>query len=79
MKTFAILIAALVGVAAAALFRRPTPSMPFQVPRGGAVTTNVEPQLSNFAFIDPALDNAKIEADGNIDAARKCGFCMGVS
>ena len=32
-----------------------------------------------FAFVDAALDNPGIQADANIEAARKCGFCMGVS
>lgn len=32
-----------------------------------------------FAFVDFELDNLDIQADQNIQAARKCGFCMGVS
>ena len=67
----AILLALFVG-AAAAFFR---PAVPYQVeapvnpaifPRGGA-------------SFDAGLDNPEIEADQNIEPARKCGFCMGVS
>lgn len=63
-----MLIAALVGLAAAWI----SPETPHQIPRGGAVN-----QDTKSTFFDAGLDNPEIEADENIEAARKCGFCMG--
>ena len=74
MRNLLLLLIPLLGVAAA-FFR---PSQPFQVPRGGAVVQS-EAEHPNFALMDPGLDNIEIQADGSIEAARKCGFCMGVS
>jgi hypothetical protein len=69
MKLFAFLLLTLLGVAAA-FFR---PAVPFQLEsiRGG--------DLSLDANMDHGLDNMEVEEDTNISAARKCGFCMGVS
>jgi hypothetical protein len=69
MKTIAIFLLALLGVAAA-FFR---PAVPFQLEsiRGG------EQVVDNM--VDAGLDNLDIEEDQNITPARKCGFCMGVS
>ena len=53
------------------------PAKPHQEP-----TKNVEIAANSgqrFAFVDADLDNLDIQADENIQAARKCGFCMGVS
>jgi hypothetical protein len=67
MKTVVVLLLALLGVAAA-FFR---PMAPYQI-------ENPTP-----AFIadnkDVALDNPLIPEDKNIQPARKCGFCIGVS
>jgi hypothetical protein len=76
MKSLSILtLLAIFGIAAAASFFRPAAphQVPNAVPRGGADF------VMNVAFDDADLDNPLIEADGNINAARKCGFCMGVS
>lgn len=32
---------------------------------------------ANVAFVDAGLDNPSVENDDAIEAARKCGFCMG--
>eukprot|EP00978_Attheya_sp_CCMP212_P041096 scaffold231416_cov48-Attheya_sp.AAC.1 len=74
MKSLSLLtLLAIFGIAAAASFFRPAAphQVPNAVPRGGADF------VTNGAFDDADLDNPLIEADGNIHAARKCGFCMG--
>jgi len=40
-----------------------------------AVETQNKPVKA--AFVDAGLDNIEIENDEAIDAARKCGFCIG--
>ena len=76
MKNLSLLLAlAIIGVAAA-FFR---PAQPHQapaqveIPRGGFL------DIDNSPSFDEGLDNPEVEADDNITAARKCGFCMGVS
>jgi len=77
MKNLSIILSlTIIGVAAA--FFRPAqphqaPSQVFEVPRGGFIFDS-SPQ-----FFDEGLDNPLVEADDSINAARKCGFCMGVS
>lgn len=75
MKSFTIIITLAIIGFSAAFFR---PAQPHQAPaiveiRGGGFIFNTEP-----AF-DEGLDNPEIQADESITAARKCGFCMGVS
>ena len=75
MKNLSIILAlAIIGVAAA-FFR---PAQPHQAP------AQVEIPRGGFLFDSPSsfdegLDNPEVEADESITAARKCGFCMGVS
>lgn len=75
MKTTTLLLLAITGLSAA-FFR---PAQPHQqvavveIPRGGFFTTE------KMEFVDEGLDNPLIPADESITAARKCGFCMGVS
>lgn len=76
MKFLSLLLSlSMVGIAAA-FFR---PAEPHQV-AGAEVNANggvggaVKP-----AFFDEGLDNPNVQADDAIDAARKCGFCMGWS
>ena len=76
MKHFSILLGlAIIGIAAA-FFRPAQPHQApatFEIPRGGAIFG------AKSNPFDEGLDNPTIEADENIEAARKCGFCMGVS
>ncbi len=78
MKNLSITVAlCLIGIAVAFF----SPAKPHQVktveiPRGGALFGATENKL---AFVDTGLDNPEIQNDENIEAARKCGFCMGVS
>jgi len=65
-----ILLCALAGLCASFI----SPAVPHQ-----KEALNVQKSTQQFAFIDPALDNDKVENDENIEAARKCGFCIGVS
>lgn len=67
-----ILICALAGLCASFI----SPATPHQKDSGANVASGVK---FNYAFADIALDNPGIQADENIHAARKCGFCMGVS
>ncbi len=77
MKNLSIILSlAVIGIAAA-FFR---PAQPHQapaevvveVPRGGSI-------FDAAPVFDEGLDNPYVEADQSITAARKCGFCMGVS
>jgi len=70
-----ILSLAVIGIAAAffqAAEPHQVPAVAVVVPRGGALFNS--PQV---AFVDEGLDNPNVQADDSIDAARKCGFCMG--
>jgi hypothetical protein len=75
MKTTTFLLLASIGISAA-FFR---PAQPHQqvaaveIPRGGFFSAE------NKEFVDEGLDNPLVQADESITAARKCGFCMGVS
>lgn len=76
MKYLSILLSLSVIGIAAAFFR---PAEPHQAPaavevNGGGSFNSIKP-----AFIDEGLDNPDVQADDAIDAARKCGFCMGWS
>lgn len=68
-----IFLCALAGLCASFI----SPAVPHQPHQKEAL--NVQKSTQQFAFIDPALDNDKVENDENIEAARKCGFCIGVS
>jgi hypothetical protein len=78
MKNLSLLVSLVLVGLAAALF---SPAKPHQVkapavevPRGGALFGAVDKKM---AFVDAGLDNPEIQNDENIQAARKCGFCMG--
>ena len=78
MKTLSLILSlAIIGIAAAffkAAEPHQVPPVAVEVPpRGGATF------LPQVAFVDEGLDNPNVQADDSIDAARKCGFCMGVS
>jgi len=64
---------AVAGTVNAAFFN---PTLPFQheAPAKPAAAFLTIPRGGSF---DAGLDNADIEADGNITPSRKCGFCMG--
>jgi len=64
---------AVAGSVNAAFFN---PTLPFQheAPAKPAAFLTIPRGGSDF---DAGLDNADIEADGNITPSRKCGFCMG--
>jgi len=75
MKNLSILISLVLMGLAVALFN---PAKPHQVksmdiPRGGAFVTSEQ----KVAFVDAGLDNPDVQNDNSIEAARKCGFCMG--
>ena len=67
-----LLLVASLGIAAA-FFK---PAEPHQVPAESRPVLERKPPA---AFEDAGLDNYDIEEDTNIQAARKCGFCIGVS
>jgi len=77
MKNLSILISLVIMGLAVALF---SPAKPHQVkavldiPRAGALFGAKEQKT---AFVDSGLDNPNVQSDDNIEAARKCGFCMG--
>lgn len=66
------LLIAIVGLVASFL----NPAVPHQVDVKPTTSTFGATKL-NMAFVDAGLDNPSIEADNDIQAARKCGFCMG--
>ena len=68
-----LLLVASLGIAAA-FFR---PAEPFQVPAETAPLTAFERDLDFVEHDD--LDNPDIPEDPSLQAARKCGFCIGVS
>jgi len=76
MKSVVKIILSLAIISAATAFFRP--AQPHQVPavihaaRGGETMFDY-----NFALVDEGLDNPTVASDENIEAARKCGFCMG--
>jgi len=76
MKTFSLLLSlAVIGIAAAffqAAEPHQVPAAAVEIPRGGAMFN-----LPQVAFVDEGLDNPNVQRDDSIDAARKCGFCMG--
>ena len=78
MKQRLSLILSLIVVGFAAAFFRP--AEPHQAPaaieisRGGFIF-----EAKEGLFDDEGLDNPSVQADENINPARKCGFCMGVS
>lgn len=78
MKQHLSLILSLIVVGFAAAFFRP--AEPHQAPaaieisRGGFLF-----EAKQGLFDDEGLDNPSVQADENINPARKCGFCMGVS
>jgi len=65
-----LLLVASLGIAAA-FFK---PAEPHQVPSEPRPVLERKPPA---AFEDAGLDNYDIEEDTNIQAARKCGFCIG--
>lgn len=65
-----VFLAASLGIAAAFF----TPAEPQQVVADPVPVLERKPSV---AFADTGLDNPEIEEDGNIQAARKCGFCIG--
>jgi len=75
MKTLSLLLSLCAIGLAAAFFRPAEPHQvapgAIEIPRGGSF------DISKPAFIDEGLDNPNVQADDSIDAARKCGFCMG--
>jgi len=76
MNTLSFLLSlTFVGIAAAffqAAEPHQVPAVAIEIPRGGASFN-----LPQVAFLDEGLDNPNVQADNSIDAARKCGFCMG--
>jgi len=76
MKSLSVILSlAIIGIAAAffkAAEPHQVPAVAFEVPRGGASFN-----LPQVAFVDEGLDNPNVQADDSINAARKCGFCMG--
>lgn len=94
MKNFTILLTlAFIGLSAA--FFRPAqphqvPGVPaaatavLAVPQGGSSSSSnscaaVSSAVVEEGHADDGLDNPLIQEDDSITAARKCGFCMGVS
>jgi len=71
-RSFSILLMVSIIIGIAAAFMRP--AVPHQE---RAVETQNKPVKA--AFVDAGLDNIEIENDEAINAARKCGFCIGVS
>jgi hypothetical protein len=77
MKNLSVLIGLVLIGLTVALF---SPAKPHQVeqvleiPRAGALFGAKEQKM---AFVDAGLDNPEVQSDDNIEAARKCGFCMG--
>jgi len=72
-----ILTMALIGLAAAFFH----PAQPYQMPKAtnGRDNTFLKSFVHGTEFVDAGLDNPEIENDDSIQAARKCGFCIGVS
>jgi len=68
------LLLAVVISGTAALYR---PATPYQVPAAEINPSVFVPRGGSASGFDAGLDNAEIEADGNITPSRKCGFCMG--
>jgi hypothetical protein len=76
MKSLAALLTLLaLFVGAAMAFIRP--AQPVQMEAAAVAAPGGLAFVSTAA--DLLLDNPAIEADSNINPARKCGFCMGVS
>jgi len=71
----ALLLAVVIG-GTAAFYR---PAVPYQVPAAEVNHAVFIPRGGSVEVFDAGLDNAEIEADGNITPSRKCGFCMGWS
>ena len=76
MKTFTLILSLAIIGFSAAFFR---PAQPHQAPaaieiRGGGLIFRTDANI-----VDEGLDNPNVQADESITAARKCGFCMGVS
>jgi len=76
MKTITFLLLSTIGISAA-FFRPAQPhqqvAVVVEIPRGGFFTAE------KMEFVDEGLDNPLVQADESITAARKCGFCTGVS
>jgi len=76
MKSFILVLSlAVIGIAAAffqAAEPYQVPAVEVEIPRDG-----VSFNLPRVAFVDEGLDNPSVQADDSINAARKCGFCMG--
>jgi len=76
MKSFVLVLSLTVIGIAAAFFQaaepHQVPAVAIEIPRGGASFN-----LPQVAFVDEGLDNPAVQADDSINAARKCGFCMG--
>ena len=70
-----VLLVASLGIAAA-FFK---PAEPTQQVANPVPVLQRKPSSAAAVFTDAGLDNPEIEEDGNIEAARKCGFCIGVS
>lgn len=71
-----LLLVASLGIAAA-FFR---PAEPHQVPAETLPVTAFERDLAGGDFVEhDDLDNLDIPEDPSLQAARKCGFCIGVS
>jgi len=77
MKNLSIIISLVLMGLTVAIF---SPAKPHQVKeavditRAGALFGAKEHKV---AFVDAGLDNPEVQSDDNIEAARKCGFCMG--
>jgi len=75
MKSFILVLSlAIIGIAAAffqAAEPHQVPAVEVEIPRGASFN------LPQVAFLDEGLDNPNVQADNSINAARKCGFCMG--
>lgn len=79
MKLLVLVTLSLFGIAAA-FFRPAYPQQvpaAVEIPRGGGAGGGFLFETLKVEFVDEGLDNPMIESDENIEAARKCGFCMG--
>ena len=77
-KHLSLILSLIVVGFAAAFFRPAEPhqaaAAAIEVSRGGFLF-----EAKEGLFDDEGLDNPSVQADENINPARKCGFCMGVS